>query len=185
MFYYYNFNSGTRYKLGILHIITYSLLIFMLGFIINNNKPNITKANKPFVILVSDTTSETSLELTPENLRSFIKTLNLQHPDIVYAQAMLESGNLTSNLLKTNNNLFGMKVPGSRAKVSVKNKSQYSYFEKTTLEGWQMSVIDYALWQSRYANYKSKDEYFKYLSRCYAEDPGYVDKLKKIIKNGI
>jgi hypothetical protein len=74
-----------------------------------------------------------------------------------------------------------MKVPSSRAKVSVKNKSNYSYFERTTLEGWQMSVIDYALWQSRYANYKSKKDYFDHLSRHYAEDPNYVGKLKNII----
>jgi uncharacterized FlgJ-related protein len=182
MFYYYNFNSGTRYKLSILHLLSFSLLMFMLGFITNHKKPFVVKLKVQKTESVLDSTLQDQTELTPENLRSFIKTLNLQHPDIVYAQAMLETGNLTSSLLKTNSNLFGMKVPSSRAKVSVKNKSQYSYFERTTLEGWQMSVIDYALWQSRYANYKSKDEYFKYLSKHYAEDPDYVDKLKKIIK---
>lgn len=182
MFYYYNFNSGTRYKLSILHLISFSLLIFMLGFISNYKKPFVVKLKVYKKEVVLDSTLQDQTDLTPENLRSFIKTLNLQHPDIVYAQAMLESGNLTSSLVKTNSNLFGMKVPSSRAKVSVKNKSNYSYFEKTTLEGWQMCVIDYALWQSRYANYRSKDDYFNYLSRNYAEDPSYVDKLKKIIK---
>lgn len=181
MFYYYNFNSGTRYKLSILHLISFSLLIFMLGFISNYKKPFVVnlKVYKKEVVL--DSTLQDQTDLTPENLRSFIKTLNLQHPDIVYAQAMLESGNLTSSLVKTNSNLFGMKVPSSRAKVSVKNKSNYSYFERTTLEGWQMSVIDYALWQSRYANYKSKKDYFDHLSRHYAEDSNYVGKLKNII----
>jgi uncharacterized FlgJ-related protein len=153
----------------------------MLGFISNRKKPSVFNLNIQKVESVLDTTLVDQTELTPENLRSFIKTLNLQHPDIVYAQAMLESGNLTSSLVKTNSNLFGMKVPSSRAKVSVKNKSNYSYFERTTLEGWQMSVIDYALWQSRYANYKSKKDYFDHLSRHYAEDPNYVGKLKNII----
>jgi flagellum-specific peptidoglycan hydrolase FlgJ len=153
----------------------------MLGFISNRKKPSVFNLNIQKVESVLDTTLVDQTDLTPENLRSFIKTLNLAHPDIVYAQAMLESGNLTSSLVKTNSNLFGMKVPSSRAKVSVKNKSNYSYFERTTLEGWQMSVIDYALWQSRYANYKSKKDYFDHLSRHYAEDPNYVGKLKNII----
>jgi uncharacterized FlgJ-related protein len=153
----------------------------MLGFISNRKKPSVFNLNIQKVESVLDTTLVDQTELTPENLRSFIKTLNLAHPDIVYAQAMLESGNLTSSLVKSNSNLFGMKVPSSRAKVSVKNKSNYSYFERTTLEGWQMSVIDYALWQSRYANYKSKKDYFDHLSRHYAEDPNYVGKLKNII----
>lgn len=181
MFYYYNSKTSNRYKFGYLHIISFSLLIFMLGFISNYKKPFVVnlKVYKKEVVL--DSTLQDQTDLTPENLRSFIKTLNLQHPDIVYAQAMLESGNLTSSLVKTNSNLFGMKVPSSRAKVSVKNKSNYSYFERTTLEGWQMSVIDYALWQSRYANYKSKKDYFDHLSRHYAEDPNYVGKLKNII----
>jgi flagellum-specific peptidoglycan hydrolase FlgJ len=153
----------------------------MLGFISNRKKPSVFNLNIQKVESVLDTTLVDQTDLTPENLRSFIKTLNLAHPDIVYAQAMLESGNLTSSLVKSNSNLFGMKVPSSRAKVSVKNKSNYSYFERTTLEGWQMSVIDYALWQSRYANYKSKKDYFDHLSRHYAEDPNYVGKLKNII----
>lgn len=181
MFYYYNSKTSNRYKFGYLHIISLALLFFMLGFISNRKKPSVFNLNIQKVESVLDTTLVDQTELTPENLRSFIKTLNLQHPDIVYAQAMLESGNLTSSLVKTNSNLFGMKVPSSRAKVSVKNKSNYSYFERTTLEGWQMSVIDYALWQSRYANYKSKKDYFDHLSRHYAEDPNYVGKLKNII----
>jgi uncharacterized FlgJ-related protein len=181
MFYYYNSKTSNRYKFGYLHIISLALLFFMLGFISNRKKPSVFNLNIQKVESVLDTTLVDQTELTPENLRSFIKTLNLAHPDIVYAQAMLESGNLTSSLVKTNSNLFGMKVPSSRAKVSVKNKSNYSYFERTTLEGWQMSVIDYALWQSRYANYKSKKDYFDHLSRHYAEDPNYVGKLKNII----
>ena len=181
MFYYYNSKTSNRYKFGYFHIISLALLCFMLGFISNHKQPSVFKLQIQKVESVLDSTLSDQTELTPENLRSFIKTLNLARPDIVYAQAMLETGNLTSKLVKTNNNLFGMKVPYSRAKVSVKNHSRYSYFERTTLEGWQMSVIDYALWQSRYANYKSKKDYFDYLSRHYAEDPNYVRKLKDII----
>ena len=48
---------------------------------------------------------------------------------------------------------------------------------------WRDCVNDYALFQAAYLNeIKSQDEYFQYLEQNYAEDPKYVDKLKKIIE---
>jgi len=43
--------------------------------------------------------------------------------------------------------------------------------------------VDYAFYQAAYLNdLRSESEYFAYLGQNYAEDPGYVGKLKKIIE---
>ena len=47
---------------------------------------------------------------------------------------------------------------------------------------WKMSVIDYAMFQSAYARKIRTDKgYYEYLSRNYASDVEYVNKLKKIV----
>lgn len=48
-------------------------------------------------------------EFTKDKLIEKIKKLNFRFPHIVYAQAILESGNFTSQVFKENNNMFGMR----------------------------------------------------------------------------
>jgi flagellum-specific peptidoglycan hydrolase FlgJ len=109
--------------------------------------------------------------------------LNIQHPDVVYAQAVLESGNFKSDLFLRNNNLFGMGVPSNRRMLTINTKGKFSDYKANYLKGWQLSVIDYALWQDTYAYNLTKEEYLDYLSLAYAEDPFYVKKIIKIINN--
>ena len=52
---------------------------------------------------------ETQNNFTKDKFITKIKQLNLKYPHIVYAQAMLESGNFTSKIFRENNNMFGMK----------------------------------------------------------------------------
>ena len=48
---------------------------------------------------------------------------------------------------------------------------------------WRESVYDYAFYQSRYlGNIKTESEYYQYLAASYAEDPGYVKKIKQIVE---
>lgn len=87
-------------------------------------------------------------------------------PEIVYAQAILETGNFTSNLCINKNNLFGL--------YNSKRKEFYSF------EKWEDSVDAY----KKYIQYKYKGgDYFKFLDSIgYAEDPNYIKKLKIILK---
>ena len=47
-------------------------------------------------------------------------------------------------------------------------------------ENWALSVVDYGLWQRRYASGLTEDEYYASLKDKYAEDDDYVPKVKCI-----
>lgn len=89
----------------------------------------------------------------------------IEHPTIVKAQAILETGNFTSNLCIKNNNLFGL--------YDSKNKRYYSY------KHWWESIEAYKkLIQRKYDNSKY---YYMFLEDIkYAKDKDYISKLKEI-----
>lgn len=116
-------------------------------------------------------------EFSEHELKKYITHLNLKHPDIVYAQAVLETGNFKSNLFINNNNLFGIKEPRIRNNTSLGSIGGYAYYSD-----WRQSVIDYALYQSSYTRKLNREAYFAYLDKNYAKDPEYSRKLKEIIK---
>jgi uncharacterized FlgJ-related protein len=105
---------------------------------------------------------------------------DIKHPDIVLAQAILESGYLSSPIFIENNNLFGMRFPERRPTVALSENRGYSVYDC-----WTDSVKDYKLFQEFLFRRKEKtrDEYFDYLDRIYAEDPNYVPFLKKVIED--
>jgi uncharacterized FlgJ-related protein len=105
---------------------------------------------------------------------------DIKHPDIVLAQAILESGYLSSQIFIENNNLFGMRFPERRPTVAIGENKGYSVYNC-----WMGSVKDYKLFQEFLFKRKEKtrDEYFDYLDRIYAEDPNYVPFLKKVIED--
>lgn len=116
-------------------------------------------------------------ELNEENLKAFIDQMHLQNKDIVFAQAILESGNFKSFICKNNNNLFGMKVAASRPTTAIAEENNHAVYKD-----WQSSVIDYAMWQSSYARNLTKEQYLQLLGEMYAEDTNYVNALKNLIK---
>ena len=104
-----------------------------------------------------------------------MQELGIEHPHIVFAQMRIESGNFKSNIATTNNNFFGMKHPKQRITTSKGNKNGYASYEN-----WALSVVDYGLWQRRYASGLTEDEYYALLKDKYAEDDNYVPKVKGI-----
>ena len=114
-------------------------------------------------------------EICAERVLTLLDTLNVEHPHIVFAQMRLESGNFKSDLAKNNDNFFGMKYPRQRATVAQGIDRGYAYYRS-----WSYSVLDYAIWQRRYASGLTEDEYLEMLSEKYAEDKGYVRKVKSI-----
>lgn len=102
--------------------------------------------------------------------------MGVQHSHIALAQMKLESGYYQSDLAKNNNNYFGMKHPAQRATVSMGSKGGYAYYRN-----WAYSILDYALWQKRYAYDLTEDEYLKKIGRVYAEDERYIRKVKSLI----
>jgi uncharacterized FlgJ-related protein len=115
-------------------------------------------------------------EFTEDKLYTFIESLNIRFPHIVMAQAVIETGSFTSKMFKAHNNLFGMKCPKSRPTTNVGKGGSYAKFEN-----WKQSVIDYALFQAAYmSKIRTEADYFSYISRNYAQDSTYIEKVKKI-----
>lgn len=144
------------------------LIIIILGIVFESSTKEQVKYLPAPVNKVS--TSDTLEEIYQE-----ILTLKLDHPEIVFSQVILETGYLSSKLFQTHNNLFGMRVSGSRATTSTTIVNGYKYYSH-----WRESLVDYALLQMAFYRNKTKEEYYQKLERAYAEDPLYTDKLKYI-----
>jgi hypothetical protein len=180
MFQYYDKKSYKHKNIHWLFILGCLCLVFLLGNLsgqVTVNRKIVIKQVNP---VVEPDTNDYS-EFNEDNLKHLIKVLNIQHPDIVYAQAVLESGNFKSELFLRNHNLFGMGVPSNRRMLTADTKGKFSNYKANYLQGWQLSVIDYALWQDKYAHFLEREQYLDYLSSAYAEDPKYVDKILKLI----
>ena len=128
---------------------------------------------------------ETKIETNYDSIticmvEQLLKDNNMEHWEIVLAQIILESGRLTSNLSKSNNNLIGMKHPRQRPTTSLEERNGYAYYSD-----WRSCIFDYMIWQSRYAKKLSVEEYYQKLGETYAEDTQYVNRLKEIVNGRI
>lgn len=97
-------------------------------------------------------------------------SLSIHHPNVVWAQARLESGNFTSAHFKNRNNCLGI--------YDSKNKRYASF------ESWIHCLVAYR----DKVQYKCKDkeinddQYIDWLiSIKYAGDPSYKQKVKKML----
>lgn len=107
--------------------------------------------------------------------KEYLLEINIKFPEIIYGQAVVETGDFTSNIFKSNNNLFGMKMAKSRATTN-----QGADFGHAVYSHWKESVLDYALYQCAYlSNINSKQEYLQYLNKNYAGTPDYINMVQK------
>jgi uncharacterized FlgJ-related protein len=116
----------------------------------------------------------------PFSTTNMLKTMNevgIMYPDIVMAQAKIETGHFTSKVFRENHNLFGMKLPEQRSTTAI--GEQYNHAEYTS---WRQSVVDYKLWQDKVlTKVKSRRAYLRYLHKNYATNKQYVKLIKKMI----
>ena len=101
-------------------------------------------------------------------------------PDIVLAQAILESGNFKSSIFLKNNNIFGMKVSERRISTAIGKRKGYAKYLD-----WGYSVTDYLLFQEMIFTNKtySRKEYLKMLDRIYCETPNYSKQILCILRS--
>lgn len=106
-------------------------------------------------------------EKPDDDLMAVLEYYNVKHKNIVYAQAILETGYFRSKVCREYNNLFGL--------YNSRSKDYYKF------NHWSESVVAYLNYiQYRY---KPPDDYYKFLEEIgYAEDPQYITKLKNIVK---
>lgn len=101
-----------------------------------------------------------------EGLEEALSYYGLKHKDIVYAQAILETGNFKSKVCKENNNLFG---------IYNSKKKRYCKFKH-----WAESVVAYKEWIQK--KYQPPNNYYTFLENInYAEEKEYTRLLKEIV----
>lgn len=106
-----------------------------------------------------------------EGLMEALEYYDVKHPKIVQAQAILETGNFTSEGCLVDNNLFGL--------YDSKRQRYYSFDHWTSSVEAYVSMVQY---KYKGGNDKPPNDYYKFLSDIgYAEDPNYINKLKGIV----
>lgn len=101
-----------------------------------------------------------------EGLEEALSYYGLEHKDIVYAQAILETGHFQSRICLEYNNLFGLYDS---------KKGDYYKFNH-----WSESVIAYKEWIQE--KYDTPDNYYRFLEEIhYADNKNYTKILKDII----
>lgn len=132
--------------------------------------------NKPSEIIAIKNDLKIKEKTIQDSIFTEIFNIRIEHPDIVYAQAVLETGNFKSKSFIDGNNCFGMKAPAQRP--TLVSGILYGH---ASFNSWKESIHDYAIWQSRYCKNLTREQYLNFLSKNYAECSEYVNKLLQII----
>ena len=165
-----NVNFNIKVVFGLLIIVWVSTSVYSYSA----NEKLITIQNETEEI--SKIIIENEILFSEPALKNLLLELNIRFPHIVLAQSKLESGNFKSRIFLENNNMFGMKEAKRRPTTNKGTQNGHAYFES-----WKDCVIDYAFYQAAYLNdLKTEDQYYQYLSASYAEDPGYIAKVRRM-----
>ena len=161
-----------RVKESTLKLIFYTYWILVgvvIGLLVNFFTPKTTvvykEINKPNQTIILTDTVKSYSSLVDSSVYREIVSNNIYHPDIVLAQAKLETGNYKSKVCTVYNNLFGLRKPDG------------SYYK---FNSWQESVKAYKDWiQNKYI---PPNDYYDFLDSIgYAEDVSYISKLKDMV----
>jgi hypothetical protein len=187
-----DYQTAIKIVLVILAIALTALCTLSIQYMTLSNKYKIEEQNNEIIKQEQEQEQEQELSLeyaigywlinTPDSvnddiLYDFLLENNAWYPEILLAQAKLESGNYTSNIFKSNNNLYGMRKVYRRPTTQQGDDKGYGYYSN-----WCLSVLDRILWDKfTFENKPSKDEYLRAL-RGYANDPYYIEKLLWIEK---
>jgi uncharacterized FlgJ-related protein len=122
-------------------------------------------------------TRRAEMPFNTANMLKIMDEIGIEYPDIVMAQAKIETAHFTSKIFRENHNLFGMKLPRQRSTTAI--GEQYNHAEYTS---WRQSVVDYKIWQDRVlTKVHGRRAYLRYLSKYYATDKQYVNLIKRMI----
>ena len=179
--YFYDPNDLVMKPLSNWKLILYTILVITFLSSISFIYGRITKitnlSDLEKEILIVDINNQNNF--TQDKLVELLKDLNVKYPHIVLAQARLETGGYKSRIFKENNNLFGMRQATVRINTASGTQHNHAYYDT-----WEESVYDYAFYQTRYlSGAKSEAEYLYVIGQSYAEDPTYINKLKREIEN--
>lgn len=146
---------------------------FLLGACITGVWMNVDTVKTPTPIVITDPvpvqleqpefflTDTPTVELVLQACRYY----DIQHPEIVVSQAVLETGHFRSKLCVEHKNLFGLY-----------NSYQHDFYK---FHHWTESVKAY---KDKIQNrYNDESDYYKWLEDLgYAEDTLYISKVKNV-----
>lgn len=160
-------NMKSMYIRMRIHVVWFIIALLIVAFFINvysDNKKENTIIEKEDSVSVQ--WRQNHFLLSEENLYNELVAQGVDFPEIVTAQALLETGHFKSYACLQQNNLFGLRD----------NKGKYMSFPH-----WTDAVAAYKKYIQRY-NHPVPEDYYAYLQELgYAEDPQYIDKLKQIV----
>jgi hypothetical protein len=171
----YKFNSEklAYEKVNVRKYIGIIVLSFITVFVLSSfmlKEVVFVRVEKEVVIKTNDSFSKEKLFLE-------IDKYSFKYPDIVKAQAMVESGHFKSPVFKQNHNMFGMKQAKVRITTAEGSNLNHAYYID-----WKYCVADRALYEAQYLSKLTREEYFSYLDQTYAEGKGYSELLKQVIQ---
>jgi Ca2+/Na+ antiporter len=147
---------------SLLIVFTLSSFVLKEVVIVNAEKEVILKTNEDF---------------SKDKLLLEVEKYSFKYPDIVMAQAILESGHFKSPVFKQNHNMFGMRQALRRISTAQGSNLNHAYYTS-----WKDCVADRALYEAHYLSKLTREQYFSYLDQVYAEGGGYSKLLKQVIQ---
>lgn len=143
-----------------------SLVVITLLYIHEGKTPKSVINIIPVVVDTIPPEPEFMSQTPDKGLKAALECYEIKCADVVYAQAILETGHFKSAVCLNHNNLFGL--------YNSKKKEYYKF------NHWSESVVAYKKWIQN--KYKPPEDYYSFLHRIhYASDPQYTHKLKKIV----
>lgn len=106
------------------------------------------------------------IPLKGDSILHFLVSNGAECPSIAYAQIMLETGNLTSDIVYTNHNIAGIRT--SKSKFTIGKKNGYNNY--LTYKDCLRDLI------------AIQKAYMKRIDGKYAEDPEYLRKIRQFKK---
>ena len=185
-------------------VITVIVTMFCMGFIILDKYNQIQKdreelkqtsqqlkqalVEKEFDENILKLIGESSLneeKLSVQAIYELAKKAGAYYPEVIAAQAIIESGLGNSNVYKNTNNLYGMKIVNSNGRLTTQSKNK-TYNGYGVYHNWQMSTIDRVLYDVAIFKNKptTRQEYINKLSKIYCkETPSYAEHIYKVLSS--
>lgn len=130
------------------------------------------------------TSKDTKLPVHRDSIYNVARRAGAYFPEVIVAQAIIESQCGRSSLGVNANNLFGMKQVGGRGRVTTQTQGR-SINGFGVYHNWQMSVIDRVLWERSVFRKRptSRNDYIDRMSRLYSEEGSiYASKVKTLVR---
>ena len=168
----YKFNKDTL-DFEVVSILKYKIIIFILFIFFSLSLISAIKKPEKEYVKTEFTLKGESCE---KSIYELIDKYPFLYPDIIKAQSRIETSNFSSEVFKSNNNVFGMRFARQRLTTATDSNLNHAYYESV-----EESIVDRLLFEAKYMSNLSKEQYYSFLDKHYAEGEGYSTLIKKII----